>query len=59
MDSVALWSEDGPPADVADRLSLSTPLLAMAGIFHRIFKVIGELDRYVDRICLLLVDALG
>ncbi|KAF8886087.1 hypothetical protein CPB84DRAFT_1950483 [Gymnopilus junonius] len=40
-----LWSENGPPTNIADRLSISMPMLMMAGVFHRLTKVIAKKDK--------------
>ncbi|KAF9522145.1 hypothetical protein CPB83DRAFT_864900 [Crepidotus variabilis] len=40
-----LYSENGPPTDVADRLNASFPNLMMAGMAHRGAQGIAEVDR--------------
>ncbi|KAF9522161.1 hypothetical protein CPB83DRAFT_887710 [Crepidotus variabilis] len=40
-----LYSENGLPTDVADRVNVSFPSLMMAGMAHRATKAIAEIDR--------------
>jgi hypothetical protein len=41
----ALYSENAPPVEIADKLSASMPNLVLAGISYRATKIIAELDK--------------
>jgi len=41
-----LYSETGPPTDIADRINASFPYLLNAGMAHRAMKEITKVDKY-------------
>ncbi|CAA7267532.1 unnamed protein product [Cyclocybe aegerita] len=41
----SLYSEHGPPIELADRINASFPNLFMAGMAHRVTKLIAEADK--------------
>jgi hypothetical protein len=43
-----VYSEGGPPSDIADRLNASFPNFMSIGISQRTTKIIAELDKYVS-----------
>ena len=43
----AMYSEDAPPVDIADRITASMPNKLVKMIHQRIVPIIAEADRYV------------
>jgi hypothetical protein len=43
--SIEIYAEDGPPVDIADRLSASLPLNVVKSIHQRVTKFIKTLDQ--------------
>ncbi|KAG5640708.1 hypothetical protein DXG03_007477, partial [Asterophora parasitica] len=50
-----VYSEDGPPSDIADRLSASFPHHMGVGLSQRKVKEIAELDKYASSSCPSLI----
>lgn len=46
-DFTGVYSEGGPPTDIADRLSASFPHYMSIGLGQRSTKAIAELDKYI------------
>ena len=45
--ALGLYPEDGPPTDIADRISASFPHFMSIGLAQRSARRIEELDRFV------------